>query len=249
MPAFCLILGAGFLAHPDYRVNPDAAAVAGAAVAVQAETGREALAIVVEGPGADALRNVARRAGGEEAAAALSAGTCPDTSDRIALIDSALGQHAKDIVLWTPEMLNAGAGPAPEAGRLLRELTGLPVPRPVAPQHHLVSVWKLPRSVDELDLLAAAFRSPWTSWMTLEGQTYLASDEPDLPAEMARTGPVQPLAENVELGRLRLVGTELPTGAKVLDGGPDARLALCPVDCAEGEPWTGRRFSGGRPKE
>lgn len=243
MALFCLILGSGFLSHPDYDVNPDAVAVAGAAVAVREEAGQHALSIVIDGPRAGALREVARLAAGSGAARALSARQCSPGTRRTALIGASQKEAWQDAVLWPPEMLDAGAGPAPEATRSLREQTGLAVPRPVAPPRHRVSVLRLPGDVAEKELLAAAFRSPWTSWIYLGGQVYLVTDDPVLVAEMTQANQAEIVADEIELGRLRLIEGALPDGAKMLGEGSGMRLTLCPAECRQGVSWHERRFS------
>ena len=239
----CLILGAGFLAHDTFAVNPDAVATAGAAFAVRKEVEPEALSIVLEGPGGEALRAVAQLAAGQSAVEALSMTACPAAAIRVALIDSTGREPPEGVVLWPPERLDAGGGPAPEVARTLRELVGLAVPRPVAPQRHPVSVLRLSGQTDEAILLTAAFRSAWTSWIHLSASVYLASDDPDVLARMTALEGTEVLGEGVELGRLRLVEGALPQGARALGDGVGGQLALCQSGTGDGVTWHESRFA------
>ncbi len=234
---FCLVLGSGFLAQDGFAVNPDAVAAAGVAVAVQRQAGAETFSIVVEEP-SGALRAVAREAGGMGAAEALGAPPCPKTADRVMLLDLRGREPPVGMVLYSPEQMDSGAGPAVELARALREQVGIPEGRPQAPWRHEVSVLRLPGDVAESALLAAAFRSPWTSWVYQGDTVFLATDDAGVLAELTEAEGGEKLADAVELGRLRLVEGAVPDGARALGGG----LVVCPQECAEGAGWHDRRF-------
>lgn len=237
--SLCVILGAGFLGDDVWSVNPDAVATAGALLAVQGEVGPDRLALAVEGPLAGQLRQIARRAAGPAAAAAL-APACPEGAHRAMALDDAARNPADGVMPWPPRTADAGAGPAPEILRAVREFAGLAVPRPLPPDEHPVSLWRLSGDTDELTLMAAAFASPWTSWVTVAGRVYLALDD----SSGAPTPPpgAQRIAATVPLGRLRLLGPELPAGARTLDRWQDGQLALCLHGCLAGDAWLARRF-------
>lgn len=238
---FCVMLGAGFLADDGNAVNPDAVATAGAAIAAQRKAGPERLAIAIEGPLADRLRAIARLSGGADAAAML-ADTCPQEADRIMLVDHAGRKVTGGAILWPPAMADAGAGPAPEIARAIQEFVGLAVPRPLPPDRHPVSLLRLPASVAEDRLLAAAFASPWTSWVRAGEAVYVALDDArEVELLLALPGARQ-LGQDIALGRLRLLGPDLPPGARVLDRWPGGQLAVCAEDCTEGRDWRGLRF-------
>lgn len=247
----CVILGAGFLADRAYSVNPDAVATAGIALAVQAEAGADRLAVALEGPAAARLQDIATVVAGEAAALALAAEACPAEAARVLVVDHAGREVPADAMLWSPDGADAGAGPAPELGRVLREFTGLAVPRPLPPADHPVSVLRLPAPVDEDILLAGAFASPWTSWVTAGEGVYVALDDPVLLARLSELPGARRLAGDVALGHLRLLpGTELPDGARMLDRWDGGQLALCPEGCDAGQGWLDRRLdrdgTGGR---
>lgn len=235
-----MILGSGFLADPRYALNPDAVATAGDAVSVQAEAGPQTLSIVVEGQAAARLREIAAIAVGAGAADALAVPGCPEDASRVMLVDHVGRETAEGIMLWPPERADAGGGPAPEIGRALRELVGIPVPRPLPPWRRRVSVLRLPSEVSESTLLAAAFRSPWTSWVTIGTSVFLVLEDGAQVAQLAEAG-AERVAEDVELGQLRLASA-LPEGARALGTGNGEHLALCPAGCSDGTPWLDRRF-------
>lgn len=237
MGLFCLVIGSGFLAHDSYAVNPDAVAATGAAVTVRAEVGADALAIVVEEP-SGMLRAVAREAGGASAAEALRTPPCPDTANKVMLLDVLDRVPPEGMVHYAPERMDSGAGPAPELMRALREQVGIPEPRPVPPWRHEVTVLRLAREVDESVLLAAAFRSPWTSWVYYRNAVFLASDDPGVLAELTETEGAERLVDAVELGQLRLVKGGGPAGARELGDG----LVVCPEPCEDGSSWHEHRF-------
>lgn len=235
----CLLLGAGFLADRVYAVNPDAVAVAGAALAVRAEAGPDRLALAVEGPAGPRLRAIAADAGGPAAAKAWRPTECPPDSARVMVVDHPGRAVGPAQMLWPPDTVDSGAGPAPEIARALREFAGLAVPRPLPPAEHPVTVLRLPGSTPDARLLGAAFASPWTSWLRAGDAVYLAQDAaPDPMPPGARH-----LADGAPLGRLWIVGAEPPPeGATVLDRFPGGALLLCPPGCEAGEPWLAHRF-------
>ncbi|MDP5306663.1 hypothetical protein [Paracoccus spongiarum] len=243
MPAapLCVLLGAGFLADPGYSVNPDAVATAGAAIAIRAEAGAGRLSVAAEGPGLDRLREIARIAAGARAADDLAA-SCPPEADRIMLVDHAGREAAGREILWPPAMADAGAGPAPEIARAIREFLGLAVPRPLPPDRHPVTVMRLAAPVAADLLLSLAFASPWTSWHGAGGSVYVALDDAAGIARLVGLPGSRILGEEIPLGRLRLLGGVGVEGARPLDRWPEGQLAVCAEPCDTGRAWLDDRF-------
>lgn len=224
--AVCRVLGAGFLAHDSFTVNPDAVATAGAAWEVHQ---RAPVALVAEPPLGDLLSQIAARAVPEARGFVQSA--CPPGPPRRALADTA----PRDGLVWLPpDRIDSGAGPAVDYARTLADLSGLADPRPVAPWRQPFDLWLITPAPDDDALLDHLFAAPTSSWVRLGDALVLATDH-------SPPGDARPLGR-VPLGALYL--TAAGTEPALAQSAATALIATSEdAPPPEATRWTEARFS------
>lgn len=225
--AVCLVLGAGFLAHDRYALNPDAVATAGAAWAVNQ---RAPVALVADPPLGAALARIAARAAPK--AADFVRDRCPPTARGQALADTA----PRGGMVWLPPgRIDSGGGPAVDYGRSLADLSGLTDPRPIAPWRQPFDLWLMAPAPDDGVLLDHIFAAPSSSWVMLGDAVILATQQtpPDGAAPLGRH----------PLGALYLTPAKDRNGALYHSGTTALIATSSEAPPANAIPWARARFS------
>ncbi len=241
----CVVLDAGLLSAGSGAVNPEAMALIGTAVRLDAELALSPLGqrveIVLEDDGSGAV--AAARAVAERDF--VAAGTLGDVAQ-------SCGPDAASVVLarspradgavWVLGDALYGLADIADADRRFREVLGVPVPRPLPPDRRTGALGGRLRASGGSTLLRAAFEAERTSWAILDGRAVLYSETSDQTDALLAAPGAKRLSHAVHLTRLRLVNA-MPEGATPLLRLDGMTLVEADSDTAEGTTWRDLRFS------
>jgi len=248
--ALCVVLDAGLLGAGNGAVSPEAIAIIGTAVRLDAELALSPLGqrveVVLEDDGSGAAAaacTVAEREFARVSAARDAEGACgPDSA--LVVIARAPRELASGAVWVLGDAWN-GLADITDSDRRFREVLGVPVPRPLPPNMITGELIRLPAATDRTVLLRAVLEAERTSWAILGGHAVLYSESSDQIDALLTAPGVERLSHAVHLTRLRLVDV-VPEGATVLLRLDVMILVEADDDAAEGRPWRKLRFGTSR---
>lgn len=243
----CVLVDAGLLVAATGGLNPEAVALLGTAVRLDAELALSPLGqrveVVLEDDGSGvvaAARTLAEREFPTVGSLSDAAQFCAPGATRIVLARASALET--DDATWVLGDAYFGLADIADANRRFREVLGVPVPRPLPPDMITGELVRLPGDTDQRMLLRAIYDAERTSWAILGGQVVLYSENSDQIDELLAMPGVIRLSHAVHLTRLRLVN-RVPEGATALLRLNGMTLVEADSEIAEGMSWRELRFA------